>query len=474
MNIPETGLDRHAILETLRAYKTHDARWRDGRVMAGVYDAGPEIEATIKAAYTEFLTENALYLNFYPSLVRLETEVVRMVAGLLRGDENTVGNVTSGGTESIMLAVKAARDKARAERGVTAGEVVLPVTAHPAFHKAAHYLGLTVRVTPVDLETFRADAEAIAAAITANTVLVVVSAPCYSHGTVDPVAAVARVAQGRDVPLHVDACVGGVQLSFMRRAGLAVPDFDFSVPGVASISVDMHKYGYAAKNASVVLYRDRAYRRYAMYANANTTGYAVINTTVLSSKSGGPIAGAWATLHALGQEGYLRITREVLEATRQLIAGVNATPGLRVLGQPGMCLFTMACDKASVFELEDEMTARGWRLQAQFSAGGGPANLHVSVNHSNVPHVDEFLSDLRSSLEAAQQTPPVEIEPIRDAVLEALRDPGPDTLEGLLAMVGASGSSLPERYALINTLLDALPDEAVNGLLVEYLNGIYG
>ena len=473
VNIPETGWSKAEILEHLRAYKTHDARWRDGQVMAGVYDAGPEIEAAIQAAYTEFLTENALYLNFYPSLVKLETEVVRMLANLLRGDSSVVGNVTSGGTESIMLAVKAARDKAGAERGITAPEIVVPVTAHPAFHKAAHYLGLTVKVTPVNLESFRADVQALEAAITPNTVLIVASAPCYSHGVVDPIPEIGRVALERGVPLHVDACVGGVQLSFMRMAGMHVPEFDWSIPGVSSLSVDLHKYGYAAKNASVVLFRDKAYRRYAMYANANTTGYAVINPTVLSSKSGGPMAGAWATLHALGQAGYLEITREVMTATRALMDGINAIPGLRVLGQPDMCMFTMACDTASVFELEDEMAERGWRLQAQFSAGGGPANLHVSVNRSNVPHVARFLADLRSSLTAAEAIPPVDIEPIRAAVLEALQDPGPDTIEGLLSMVGASSSSLPERYALINTLLDALPDEVVNGLLVEYLNGIY-
>lgn len=475
MQIPEQGLPPDEILRTLEAYKQHDAPWRAGRVLAGVYDPGAVVAEVVKAAYGMYLGENALYPNYFPSLLRLENEVVRMVAGLLQGDEEVVGNCTSGGTESIMLAVKAARDKARAERPeVTAPEMVLPHTAHAAFHKAAHYLGVRPVITRFDPDTFRADPEAIRAAITPNTILLVASAPCYSHGVVDPIPQIAAAARERGLPLHVDACVGGIQLAFMRRAGFPVPPFDLAVEGVTSLSVDMHKYGYAAKGASVVLYRDRGLRRHALFCSADTTGYAVINTTVLSSKTGGPIAGAWATLQALGERGYLAIVRETMEATRRLIDGIDALGDLRVLGEPDMCMFAVASDTVNVFELDDEMARRGWFLQPQFSAGGGPANLHFTVNRSNVARVDPFLSDLRDGLASLKSRPEAgDAAALRAGVERLLGQPGPETFGRVAALAGMTPGTMPEGFGQINTVLDALPDELVNALLVEYVNTLY-
>ncbi len=478
MPLPERGLPAEMILHTLESYRQHDVPWREGAVFAGVYDPGPEVEELIKRAYTLFLSENALYPNYFPSLLQLENDVVRILADLLGGGESVVGNCTSGGTESIMLAVKAARDKARAERpGLDVPELVLPHTAHPAFHKAAHYLGVRPVVTPFDPQTFRADPDAMRRAITPNTILLVASAPCYSHGVVDPIGPIAALAQEHGLPLHVDACVGGIHLSIMRRLGEPVPPFDFSVPGVTSISVDMHKYGYAAKNASVVLYRDRALRRYALFSSAGTTGYAVINPTVLSSKSGGPLAGAWATLHALGEEGYRRIVREVTDATRRLLAGVDAIEGLRVLGQPDMCLFAFASDRVNVFELDDELVRRGWWLQPQFSAGGGPANLHLTVNRSNVARVDALLADLGGSvaaLAARGGDGPGEAGALGAEVQRLMADPGPDTFGQIAALAGLAPGAMPTSFARINAVLDALPDPVVDALLVEYLNSLYG
>ncbi len=475
--IPEFPLSKSDLLETLRAFRAKDVRWREGRVMAGVYDAGLELEGTVKTAYLEFLSENGLYPNFYPSLIALENEVVRSMKALLRAPESACGTFTSGGTESIMLAVKAARDCAAATRGITAPELVVCRTTHPAFHKAAHYLGLRVVVTDFRAD-YRADPAAYAAAITPNTVLIVGSAPCYSHGVVDPIVELGQLALERGVLLHVDACVGGVQLPFMRAAGMPVPEFDLGVPGVTSLSVDLHKYGYAPKNASVILYHDKHLRQYAIYANADTTGYSVINTGVMSSKSGGPLAGAWATLHALGQSGYLEIVRSVMAATQRAIEGINAIPELEVLGAPDLCVFTLAVKpefaaQISVFELEDAMVDRGWWLQAQPSAPGTPANLHLSLNRSNVPHVDAMLTALRESVAAVKAQPPIDLEALLGAVMAVLSEPDEHTLETLLGLVGVSGGALPERYALINTLLDALPDAHVNRLLVQYLNAVY-
>lgn len=475
MQIPSHGLTGEEILSTLRDYQQYDVPWRDGRVLTGVYDPGEAAAGVIKQAYMAYLSENALYPNLFPSLLQVENDIVRMLAGLLGGDERVAGNCTSGGTESILLAVKAARDLARVERpGVTQPEMVLPITAHPAFHKAAHYLGLKIVLTPFTSGTFRADVAAIRDAITANTVLLAASAPCYSHGVIDPIPEIAALAQEHGLPFHVDACVGGLHLAMMRTAGESVPPFDLSVPGVTSLSVDMHKFGYAAKNVSVILYRERSLRRYAFFCNSQTSGYAVINPTALSSKSGGPLAGAWAALHFLGEQGYLQIVGEVMAATRRMIAGVRAVGDIYVLGEPDMCLFTLASDTLNIFELDDAMSRRGWHLQPQFSAGGGPANLHVSVNLSNAAHTEEFLADLAASVQEVKAGGGVsDAAALQEEVMRIMSNPGPDAFAQLAALAGMTPGEMPRGFARINTVLDALPRPLVDALLIEYLNSLY-
>lgn len=460
------------LLAQLRRIRSHDVPWREGRTFAGVYDPGAVAADAAAAAYAEFSSENALYVNFYPSLLQLEAEVLARVKTLVRAPDGACGNLTSGGTESILLACKAARDSAAAERGVRNGEIVLARSAHPAFHKAAHLLGLRVVITEFDAG-FRADAAAMAAAITPRTVMLVASAPCYSHGVVDPVPALAQLAQRHSLWLHVDGCVGALFMGFMREAAMPVPPFDFSIDGVSSISADLHKYGYAPKGAGSLVYCSRGLRRHALYANAHTSGYALVNPTALSSRSGGPIAAAWATLQVLGDDGYRRIVQQTMAATAQLRAGIAAIDGLSVLGEPAMCMFALACRDASVFEIEDQMRERGWHLQSQFSAPGTPANLHFSINHNNVPHVAALLADLRASVEAARRVPVPDVQPLVRLVLDALREPGAFDIDRLLGAVGASSGRLPQRWALINTLLDALPDSAVDALLVEYANRLY-
>jgi sphinganine-1-phosphate aldolase len=477
LRLQELNMDKTTILETLGKYKARDAKWREGRVWAGVYDAGHEAMEASKAAYAEFLTENALYINLYPSVLALENEVVTELKDLLRAPTGACGNLTSGGTESILLACKAARDQARAERGVTQPEIVLARTTHPAFHKAAHLLGMKVVITEFGTD-FRAVPSRYAEAINANTVMLVGSAPCYSHGVVDPITELAALAQASGVWMHVDGCVGGLFLAHMRLNGMAVPDYDFSVPGVSSISADLHKYGYSAKGASCVLYRNKALRRYALYANAHTTGYALVNSTALSSRSGGPIAAAWATLHALGRTGYADIVRETMLATQRLREGVASIDGLKVLGAPAMCMFTVACESANVFVVEDEMLARGWHLQTQFQAPGTPANVHFSVNRSNVPQVEALLADLREAVAVAAAAPPIDIAPVVGQLMAAMSQLGSLDFDGLMAQLGAGtdaagNPTLPERWATINTLLDALPDAVVDQLLIEYANRLY-
>lgn len=476
MRIPDQGLSRAEIFQRLEEYRQDDVPWREGRVWAYVYDPGPAAEGVIKDAFMAYLSENGLDPTAFPSALRLENDVVAMARQHLHGDGAVVGNFTSGGTESIFCAVKAARDFARATRPeVREPDMVLPETAHAAFQKAAHYLGVRVVLAPVDPETFRADPDAVRAAITPNTVLLAGSAVSYAHGVVDPIEELGQIALERDLWLHVDGCMGGFLLQYFRRLGEPVPLFDFRVPGVRSISMDLHKYAFAAKGASTILYRSAEYRRHQIYACSNWSGYTVINPTVQSTKSAGPIAAAWAALQFIGDEGYLAMAGQMRDATRRIVAGLEAIPGLRVLGRPDMNLLAFASEQVSVFHVIDEMKLRGWYVQPQLSFGASPENIHLSINPAGERWVDDLLRDLRECVELARGMKSGELAAkIREAF--GALDPasvGPETFAGLLAMAGVGGTSLPGRMAEINEVLNALPVPLREKLLVEYLNRLY-
>lgn len=474
MNIPPAGEAPDEIMAMLRSFKAHDMDWRAGRVFAYVYQPDNVAATLVSDAYTLFLTENCLDPTTFPSVAQLERDVVRMVAGLMQGDEHVAGNVTSGGTESILLAVKTARDWARAHRPqIAQPEMVLARTAHAAFHKAGHYLGVKPVVVEFDPVTFEADVEAMRAAITDNTILLVASAPCYSQGVVDPVPAIAALAQEHGALCHVDACVGGMYLPFLRTAGRSIPPFDFSVPGVTSISVDLHKYGYSAKGASVVLYRNRDLRRYQIFASTDTTAYTIINPTALSSRSAGPIAGAWAMLHYLGEAGYQEMATTVQAATERLMAGIAAIDDLYVLGSPAMSMFAFASDAINAFQLADALRRRGWYLQPQFSTPCSPRNLHISVTYGVAHNVEALLADIAACVEEVRRMPPIDPALVHSIIETLAQDPSPAVVEGLLAAVGMEPGALPQEMALINEVLDALPDAAANAVLIDFFNHLY-
>ncbi|WP_067140331.1 pyridoxal phosphate-dependent decarboxylase family protein [Microtetraspora malaysiensis] len=503
--LPEYGRPVQELLTELAELKAGDLPVRGGKVTAYVYDTGrPEIHDAAHRAYAEMLEVNMLDPTAFPSMVALEKQVVGAVADLLGGDATTPGIFTSGGTESIMLAVKAARDHWRATTaagGTAAGnsapgdagegaregaerapQLVLPVTAHPAFHKAAHYLGVEVVPVPVDPVTFRVSVPAVEAAIGDRTILVVVSAPSYPQGVIDPVAEVAALASSRGVPCHVDACVGGWLLPWLREAGAEIPPFDLRVPGVTSISCDLHKFGYAPKGASVLLFADAALRRRAYFASAAWPGYTIINATVQSSRSAGPLGGAWATLQSLGRDGYLELGRTTLEATRRLVEGVSAIPGLRVLGRPESSLVAIAADPDApggaidMFVLADEARGRGWFLQPQLSYAGIPANLHVTVTGVTLHGVEEMLKVIAESAEAARLAGPAAVpdglpELIASVDLEALDDA---TFTELAASVGiALDGGGSQGMAVVNAVLDALPAATREAVLVRFLSAMY-
>lgn len=476
MKIPDNPISRAEILSRLISYRSVDLDVRGGKVFAYCYNPEKEIEETTKQAYVEYLSENALDPTSFPSLVRMEREVVRMIANLLRGDDQVVGSFTSGGTESILLACKSARDKARAEKPhITQPEIILPKSAHGAFHKAAEYFGLNPVLVGLDRKTFQADLAEYEKAITPNTILLVGSAPQYAQGIVDPIRALGQIALKRNLWLHVDACVGGIHLSFQRQIpGFEPIDFDFSVPGVTSLSVDMHKYGYAPKGASIVLYRDKSYRRHQIFSTINSATYALVNANIQSSRSGGPIAAAWAALHAMGSAGYRDIVSAVMKKTYQMVDRINAHPHLRVLGKPDVCMFSIASDTINVFELADEMRKKGWYLQPQFSTEWTPMNLHISVSYGNLGVVDSFLDDLDAATDVVAGRPPLKVDDVRHQVIEMLEGASPaEAMARLSQAAGFVGNELPQEMAFVNTVLEALPRDMGAYMLAEFLNDLY-
>ncbi|RYE94700.1 MAG: aspartate aminotransferase family protein [Myxococcales bacterium] len=412
----------------MEAMGAGDTRWREGRAFSLVYLADEDVLEVLHGAATRFFSENALNPMAFPSLRRFESEVLAMGADLL-GLPEAAGAMTSGGTESILMAVKTARDWARKQQPhIKAPEMVLPVSVHPAFIKAAKYFDVTPVITPVGAD-FRADVAAIEAAITDNTILLVGSAPSYPQGVIDPIEAIAGLAQKRGLLCHVDACVGGYQLPFLRKLGRPIPPFDFRVPGVTSMSADLHKYGYAAKGASTIFYRTRELRRMQHVAYADWTGGLYVSPGLPGTRPSGPIAAAWAIMNFLGEDGYVRLTKRALDAMQAIRAGVGAIEGLTLLGEPDATMFAFGSDSIDVYALADALTARGWHLDRQQR----PASLHLSVMPGHLARVDEFLSDLR-------------------ACVEGLRGGGP-VAEGTAAMYGMLGT-LPDRGAVTELLLD--------------------
>lgn len=445
--------------------------------MGYVYDAGEKARDVIQQAYLLYLAENALDPLTYPSFLRLENELIGMIANLVQGDENTVGNFTSGGTESIMMAVLAARNRARALRPqIKEPEIVFPSTAHAAFYKAAHYLG--VKPVPVSVcdETFLADVDAMKDAVNDNTILIAASAPGYAHGAVDPVEDIAKLAMEKDLLFHVDACVGGIHLSYMRKMGMDVPKFDFSVPGVTSLSVDLHKYGYAAKNASLILYKSKDIRRYQIFACSRWPGYTIVNPTAGSSKTAGPMAGAWAVLHYLGNEGYMRIVREVMDATKLVTEGIRKIEGLKINGKPDMCMFSFhsTAQRLNVYRIADEMKLRGgWYLQPQFARGNSRSNLHVSLNSITVPLAGKLVEDLRDTAGIILNEKTSHAQADLPRALQSLDlKLDEQTFSQLLELAGISGETLPTRMENINSILETLPYDLCEFILVTYVNNI--
>jgi sphinganine-1-phosphate aldolase len=465
-----TTMSADEIREALAALRAHDLPTHGGRTLAYVYDSGLEdADAVGREALAAFSSTNALDPTAFPSLLRMENDLVAVAGRLVDAPGGFAGVVTSGGTESILLAVLAARD---ARPDVRRPRMVLPTTAHAAFHKAAHYFGVEPVLVDVDPATKKAVPDAMAAAMDDSTVLVVVSAPSYAHGVVDPVAPVAAAAAAVGVRCHVDACIGGWVLPFLRDEPGASP-WTFTVPGVTSVSLDLHKYAYTPKGVSVLLHRSAELRRPHLFASARWPGYTMLNTTTQSTKSGGPLAAAWAVVHHIGLDRYGDLARRARTATLDLAEAVREMPGLAVAAPPESTLLSLVTDgTCDVFTISDEMLVRGWFVQPQMRFGALPPTLHLTLSAATADASEQIAADLAAATVAARSAgpvqPPAELVTMASAIDPAMLDEA--TFGALLAAAGLAGGdgaiALPERMAPLNALLDAIPAPVREALLL--------
>ena len=406
---PSTGSPVDEVVRELGSKKDGDVRWAEGRTFGLVFDGGDEVREVAERAARLFLHENALNTSAFPSLGEIQSELCGWTAELLHGPAGTAGFLTSGGTESILCAVEAARERARSERSVVDPEIVLAESAHAAFHKGAHLFGLRTRVVPVT-DAWTVDLDAMADAIGPKTALVVASAPQYPQGVVDPVAEIAELAASVGASCHVDACMGGFVLPF---AAIEDPDawgsppWDLAVEGVTTISADLHKLGYAPKGASVILHRSRQLRRYQTFDFDGWLGGRYVTPNLQGTRSGLPMAAAWAVVRHLGMDGYRRLVRSTIEAADRIRVGVRAVDGLTVPGDPRHHLLSITSDPScgesiDVFALGDAMAARGWHHDRQ----GPPDGLHLTVSAGNAPIVAEWLEDLAEAVIEARAAAP--------------------------------------------------------------------
>lgn len=403
--LPQAGQSWETLEARMRDMAKGDVKWRQGRTGLYIFNAGEEVERVQKAAYAMFSAENGLGPAAFPSIAQMEREVVGFGLALLKAPEGGAGSMTSGGTDSIVMAVKAARDHARAKRGLDKGlNIVIPFSAHPAFDKAGMMMDIDVRRVPV--KDYLADVAAMEAAIDERTLLIVGSAPCFPFGLIDPIEALSELAQRRNVWLHVDACVGGYIAPFVRMNGADLPPFDFSVPGVWSISGDLHKYGYASKGASTVFFRTRELLDFMTFDAGPWPLGRMMTPTLAGTRPGGAIAAAWAVTQFLGVEGYREKQRQVTEAREKIEAGVRKL-GFRVIGKPQLGIVSFTHDEADCLALYAKMHHRGWFTAALLEPKG--LHLMLSPKHNEVAH--EYLADLEASLKDLKQAASEQMTP---------------------------------------------------------------
>ncbi|MBS1176257.1 MAG: aspartate aminotransferase family protein [Proteobacteria bacterium] len=400
--LPEHGRPPDEILQDLRGFGAHDPNYKDARLWSLVYWLDEPYADFLGQAWQAYSSANGLNPSAFKSLKQFETQIIAATAELLHGGPETCGVVTSGGTESCLLAVKTYRDRARATRGVRHPEMVVPTTAHVAWFKASEYFGVKLRLLPLD-DKLHADVSKLESMINRHTVMVLGSAPEYPHGSIDPIEAMGAVAQKHGIPMHVDACVGGFILPFMAMNGVVLPPWDYRVPGVTSMSADLHKYGFAAKGASTITYRNLELLKHQMFVCEDWPGGVFASPALLGTRPGGAYAAAWAAMQRFGVAGYRDLAARTQQAFERMRAGIEAQPELKVLGEPHgpLLAYGSATPEVNIFAVGDQMDAKGWQVnRLQF-----PDGLHAMITASHLPVIDDYLRDLRDAAATVKADP---------------------------------------------------------------------
>ncbi|MHA1660257.1 MAG: pyridoxal phosphate-dependent decarboxylase family protein [Promethearchaeota archaeon] len=435
IRLPKKGMGKEEIIQQMENLRKDDADWRAGRTWSLVYHASDKHKEILKKAHNMFFSENGLSPMAFPSLKQFQAEVVAMTIDLLRGGRKCVGTMTGGGTESNAMAVKTYRDWAMAEKPeIKDPEMIMPVSAHPSLDKGAHYFNVKTVHVPLN-DDFTVDVKAMEDAITENTILMVGSAPEYPKGMIDPIPELAGIAKEKNLGFHVDSCLGGYILPFLRKLEYPITDFDFKVPGVTSISADIHKYGFAAKGASVLMFNSEKIRKYLFYAYVDWPGGIYASPAFRGTTPGGPIAAAWASMMALGEEGYLSLAKSMMETTKKLRDGINAIPELHVMGRPAMTAFAFTSDKLNIYAVADLLLQKGWHLDSLQL----PPCLHMMINPGHSKVADDFLNDLQTA--------------VREVSLNPSKSP-----EGAAAIYGMAGT-ISDRKVVKDMALRFLADQ---------------
>jgi len=405
--LPKEGWSEEDILATAKQTKTlSHCDWKNGMTSGGVYHARDDLYQLMLEVYGHTVSSNLLHPELFPGERKMECEVIRMVASMFHGDEDSCGVMTSGGTESLILACLAYRNYGKTYKGIKKAEIILPVTAHAAFDKAAEFLNITLRHIPLDPNTLEVDVKAMKRAINKNTVLLVGSAPDFPHGIVDPIEEISKLGLYYNIPVHVDACLGGFLYAFAHDAGFTdLPLFDFKLPGVTSISCDTHKYGFAMKGTSTLIYRNSKFRDEQFFCQPNWPGGVYASPTIGGSRPGGVVCATWAVMMRLGYDGYVESTRRIITTTRYMTQQLSHIPGVKVLGSPKLNVLAWDTPNFDIYTMASKMTDRGWSLNAlQF-----PPGLHIAVTllHTESGVADKFCTDIREISDELAKLGPV-------------------------------------------------------------------
>ncbi|MCE4626712.1 MAG: aspartate aminotransferase family protein [Desulfurococcales archaeon] len=472
MGFPESSTKPELVLKELREIASKDLDPNSKRMFGHTYDTGlEEVKEVARKAFLMFLDKTMLDFTVYPSVLELEREVVRMSASLVGGDDSIIGAFTYGGTESIMLAVKAARDyyKKKGKRL----KLILPVTGHPAFVKAAEYLEVSLVKVPVDNETFKVDIEAVKEEVDSEAVMIVGSAPNYPMGVIDDIGALSDIAVDKKAWLHVDACIGGFLLPFLREVGDDIPKFGFELPGVTSLSMDLHKYGYAPRGASVVLYRGEEYRLNHIFVHPKWPGYPIVNMAVLSTRSAGPLAASWLVLKSLGREGYQRLAEKVLYARKRIIEALSSMD-FRVLGDPRGGIVAFTTGKISPTALASSMRKRGWYIQVQPGSRklGLPKSIHLTISPAHADVLDNFLRDLEEAKREVEESGGISPEEVA-SLAGLIESSSVDEVLALLGVSGRGGGLSDDVLSIIDELIHYLDPDLVEELLRRAVSKLF-